>query len=99
VTGDFVNLHVITAPRDYHSTGASGLRETRVQVDCWAETYAKAKGIARAVEAVVSGYSGTVGGVWFQGIFIDTERDDDTGNAGDGVTRYRTMLDLSVWHG
>ena len=98
VAGDFVAMHVISGPRDYTMQAASGLRQTRVQVDCWAGTYGAAKAIARAIESAVSGFKGTVSGKTFQGIFIDAERDDDTSDTGDGVTRYRTSLDLLIWH-
>ena len=98
VTGDFINLHVISAPRDYRMTGSSGLRQTRVQTDCWGSKYSTAKGIARALDAAVSGYSGTVSGKVFQGIFIDGERDDDTTDTGDTQTRFRVSLDLIIWH-
>jgi hypothetical protein len=98
VGGDFINLHRVGGVRDYNMQGASGLVDSRVQVDCWADRYSSAKMIARAVETVVSGYSGTIGGKRLQGIFIDAERDDDTSDSGDVATRFRTSLDLLIWH-
>jgi hypothetical protein len=98
VTGNFINMHRVSGGRDYNMSGASGLTESRVQVDCWAAKYSDAKLIARAVEAVASGYTGTIGGKRLQGVFIDAERDDDTSDAGDVATRFRTSLDLLIWH-
>lgn len=98
VDSAFIAMNVISAPRDYKMSGSTGLRSTRVQLDCWADKYSTAKTIARAVEAAVSGYSGTVSSTVLQGIFIDNERDDETPDTGDTKTRFRTSLDLIVWH-
>lgn len=98
VSGDFINLHRVGGVRDYKMSGASGLIDSRVQADCWAGKYSEAKLIARAVEAVASGYTGTIGGKRLQGIFIDAERDDDATDSGDTETRFRVSLDLLIWH-
>lgn len=98
VTANFINLHRVSGGRDYNMDAPSGLVSSRVQADCWASKYSEAKLIARAIEAAASGYSGTVGGTLFQGIFIDTERDDDQSDSGDVATRYRVSLDLTIWH-
>jgi len=54
--------------------GASGLVESRVQIDCRAGTVAEALELARAIEARLSGYRGTVGTTKFMGIFKQSER-------------------------
>lgn len=94
----FVNLSVISGERDYHMLGASGLVNSRVQVDCWADRYSTAKAIARAVESAVSGFVGAMGAITFDGIMIDAERDDDFPATGDTGTRFRVSLDLNIWH-
>lgn len=82
--------------------GADALTESRVQVDCWALTYAAAKGAARAVISRVSGIEIVHGGVDFQGVYIDGEADtfDSGSNVGTGTAErlYRTRLDLIIWH-
>lgn len=98
VTGPFINLTVISGNRDYHMAAASGLVNSAVQVDCWADKYSVAKQIARAVESVVTGFQGTMGTIYFGAILIDGERDDDFPATGDTGTRYRTSLDLNIWH-
>lgn len=89
-------LHRIDGAPDYHLTGPSGLVESRVQVDCWADTFAGAKHIARAVEAAVSGQRFTRGAIRFDAILILDEGDDtfdETPNV-----YFRTRLDLAVHH-
>lgn len=65
----------ISGRRDYHMTGASGVAEARLQVDCWAESYGAVKALADAVRLSLSGFRGTVNGVVLQSVFLDVERD------------------------
>lgn len=93
----YVVLTRVSGTRDYKMTGPTGLVESRVQADCFGLTYASAKGVARKVEAALSGYSGAVGAVKFDGIFLATERDlfnDDESPA----KRFAVSLDFMVWH-
>lgn len=74
--------------------GASGLVESRVQVDSYADTYTAAKGAARDVQAVISGYqSGDI-----QAIFMDSERDLPAADAGEVNHLFRVSLDLIIHH-
>lgn len=95
-TGTALCLHRIGGLRDYHLQGPSGLVESRVQADCWAETYAGAKALARAIEAAVSGRRFSRGAIRFDAILIEGERDDDFDE--NSVTLFRTALDLIVHH-
>lgn len=52
----------VSTVRDYTHGGASGLVRARIQVDCWAATYAAVKSLAAQVVASLSGFSGTMGG-------------------------------------
>jgi len=67
-------LYLISGVPDYHMQGPSGLVESRVQVDCRGDTVADALELARAIEARLSGYRGTVGTTKFMGIFKQSER-------------------------
>lgn len=90
-----VVLHRIDGGRDYHTQGASGLVESRVQVDCWGSSYGSAKAVARQVEAAVSGARFTQGAIRFDAILILDERDstfDET------TPIFRTSIDLAVHH-
>ena len=73
---------------------ATGLSETRVQVDAWATDYATVRGLADAVRAALERARGSIGGVTVQDILPENEGDalDDEG------TRYRVSLDWRVWH-
>jgi len=89
-------LHRIDGNRDYHLGGPSGLVASRVQVDCWANTFGDAKRAARAVALAVSGIRFIQGAVRFDAILIIDERDssDDL----NGTPLFRTSLDLAVHH-
>lgn len=51
-------LHVINDGDEYVLADVADISEARVQIDCWAVTYAQAKAIARAVRSRLSGYQG-----------------------------------------
>jgi hypothetical protein len=91
-----VVLHRISGQPDMHMTGPSGLTESRVQADCYGATYAASVGLARALEAALSGYSGTISGIKFSSITIDGIRSDYEGAEPDEI--YSTSLDLMAWH-
>lgn len=89
-------LHRIDGAPDYHLTGASGLVESRVQVDCWGSSYGSAKTVARQVEAAVSGARFTQGSIRFDAILILDERDSTFDDNNTAI--FRTSLDLAVHH-
>jgi hypothetical protein len=86
-------LHRVTGARDYHMTGRSGLVDSLVQADCWAETWLAAKDVSRALLEALDGLTLSP----FQKAFVTSERDtfetDDQGRS-----FYRTMLEFRVWH-
>lgn len=69
--------------------GGSGLENPRVQVDCWATTYAGAKGLATAVREAMDG--GGAEGLKSVLLAHMDMVDDETGD-------YRVSMDFSVWH-
>ncbi|RZJ19122.1 MAG: DUF3168 domain-containing protein [Brevundimonas sp.] len=89
-------LHVIDRTPDVHHGGASGVVQARVQVDCWAASYAAAKSLARAVETALTARAFSRGAVRFDVILSIAERDDSFEEAGKPV--FRTSLDLMVHH-
>ena len=90
-------LHRISGQPDVHYRGESGLVQTRVQADCYGRTYASSVGVARALQAVLGGYSGTFSGVRFSPITIDSIRSDYESAEPDEI--YLTGVDLLIWHG
>ncbi|UUP19507.1 tail completion protein gp17 [Nitratireductor thuwali] len=91
-------LKRITGLHDYHLQGASGYVQSRVQIDCYGETYTSSKHTARAVIAILSGFRGTVAGTFIQGIFIDSERDLPAADAGEVTHLFRTSIDVFIHH-
>lgn len=90
-------LYKISGVRDMTlNSGPTGYVASRVQCDCIGTTYGSAKAVARALEARLSGYSGTTGNVRFEGAFLVGERDDffDT-DTPDKL--FRTSLDFNIW--
>jgi uncharacterized protein DUF3168 len=78
--------HGITAPSvvynrvsgigDHHMQGASGLYQTRFQIDAWGMTQALANGLANMLKDRLDGFKGLMGSVVCQGAFFNTERED-----------------------
>lgn len=90
-------LYGISGLRDMRMDGPTGLVASRVQIDCIGASYGSAKAVARAVEARLSGYSGSASGVVFQGCFLIGERDDfEDADTPDKL--FRTSLDFNIWH-
>lgn len=92
-----VVMFLVSGVPDYHLAGPSGLVESRVQVDCRAMKWTDAKAAARAIEATLSGYSGTIDDIKFGGIFKSGARGgfEDTGPE----RFYLESADFTIWHG
>lgn len=91
-------LYKVSGLRDMTlNSGFTGYVTSRVQADCLGLTYSSAKTLARALEARVSGYSGTTGGIRFEGVFLIAERDDFS-DADTPDKLFRTSLDFNVWY-
>jgi len=84
----------ISTPRVSSTTGPSGLASPRIQVDCWAETYAAVKALSDTVRTAVDGYSGTMDTFTVYGVIVESEQDLYEPDA----VYYRTSLDLIIWH-
>lgn len=84
----------------YSDEGESGLFSARIQVDCWAETYAAVKAVARQVMARLSATTEsafTQNNISFQSAFNSDEQDVLEVDA-DGHPIYRVRLDFIVWY-
>lgn len=91
----YIRYQTISDPRPEHLGGYDGARQVRVQVDCFAATYAAGRALAEAVIAALAAPA-TVGGVQFGRIKAEGPRDlgEDTAT---GFT-HRASLDLLVEH-
>lgn len=94
----------ISGVRDHGLSGATGLVESRFQLDAYAEPSATSSGYRTAVSVIdaaragVSAYRGTVAGTLIHGIFIDSQRDGRVDGA-DGARRlFRCSLDITIHH-
>lgn len=96
-TPPYAILRRISGRIDYKMDGASGLSESRLQVDCYGSTYSSAKSVARAFQKALSGYSGAVGATKFDGVFLLAERDmiDEDETTAD---LHAVSLDFIIWH-
>ncbi|MEH6477725.1 MAG: DUF3168 domain-containing protein [Sneathiella sp.] len=71
--------------------GASQLETAIIQIDAYAQSYADAKGLAKSVKAILSGYSGVVDTVRIGACRKRTSRDLHT--ITDTKTEYRISTD------
>jgi hypothetical protein len=69
-----VTLQIISDIRPQHLKGFNPLRDTRVQIDCWATSYAAVTALKEAVLAAVVPEN-TSNGIRFDRAIIDGERD------------------------
>lgn len=91
----YIRMQTVSDPRPEHLRGYQSARQTRVQVDCFAGSYATARALAEAVIATAA-FPSTVGGVAFGRTKAEGPRDlgEDTGN---GFV-HRLSLDLLTEH-
>jgi hypothetical protein len=90
-----VVLTRISGQRDYHMAGASGLTESRFQIDCYGKTWPQAKSVARAVIGRLSGFNGTATSSVIRSAMLDSERHFFEGEDPEAV--HRVSLDFNVW--
>ncbi|MEC9246277.1 MAG: DUF3168 domain-containing protein [Pseudomonadota bacterium] len=82
VTPPYLVLHRVDGLPNYHFCGR-GTVESRVQVNCIAETYGAVKALARAVVATLDMFSDPAAGIY--GVFVDGEGRDLAEDAPGGV--------------
>lgn len=99
-----ISLHLISAPRTYHMRGRVRLVGTLVQMDCWADSFAAAKALARAL----AGQGGARGALdrlnenppaGIDSAVIENERGPSFDPPGSitSTNLYRASLDVRVW--
>lgn len=87
-------LTLIDDAEGHHLKGPDGLSTGRVQVDCYADTYADAMQLARAVRAKMDGYHDAR----FPGVFLDGTQGRRDGGSNEAERPYRVILDfLTNW--
>jgi hypothetical protein len=77
----------VSGAQELSLSGHSGLESPRIQIDCWATTYAQAKALSAAVQAAMLASSAfKVGSVSDRDLFEDE------------TNVFRVSIDFSVWH-
>lgn len=92
-----VVMYKVSGVPGYHMRGPDGLSTDRVQFDCQAILTTDKWAIASTLEALLSGYRGTVGDTIFNGIFKVLERDKTEPSTENDTFRVR-QLDFEFWH-
>lgn len=90
-------LQRVSGTTDYTMDGPSGLKQSRVQIDCWAKTYGSSVAVSRAVKSALSGLRADLGSTNIQGAFVDNERQSFEQGAG-GEEFHRVSIDLILNH-
>lgn len=90
-----VVLYLISGGENYTMRGPSSLVGRRVQIDVRALSQTKAWEVSRAIKTRLSGFKGVQGSTQFDGIFLDSER-QETETPKD-KTYYRVSMDFLVW--
>ena len=83
----------ISGAPDYTHDGESGLESARFQFTCEALTYSAAKGLALAVRAAISGYTGAMDDVTIGALLIENDRDGWS----EGFRAPVVRLDAMIW--
>jgi hypothetical protein len=89
-----VTLQIISDQRPQHLKGFNPVRDTRVQVDCWGNSYGEVTALKEAVLAAVVPEA-TGNGIRFCRAIIDSER--DLGERTETQFIHRASFDLIVW--
>lgn len=82
--------------------GPIGLAHARIQVDCWAATYAGVKQLANGVRRTLDGLDADIGPVASRtrvnAAFIESQSDDVEPATGGQRRVYHVSMDFTVWH-
>ncbi len=89
-----ITFTTISAIPSYSDDGEDGIREDRMQIDCWGSSYTSAKQTARAVVNSLSAFGGDVGAQHIRYITLDIEHDLQEGGSNASEYLYRTSLDF-----
>lgn len=89
-------LNRISQPGDHTYKARVRLCKARVQMDCLGASNASARGLERALLAVLDGKSFIQGGIEFQGCFAINARDLTSPGTTDADTIFRPSIDFNI---
>ena len=91
----------ISSTHERHTTGASGIANARLQIDCWATGnggYSRAKDLAERVRNAIDGYRGAMGQDTVKSVVLENQTDDYfASDASADVGTYRVSSDYMFW--
>lgn len=90
----YIVLSRISGVRGYHNQGSDNLVASRVQIDCFADSYISVHYTGTAVISTLSGYRGGT----IQAVFIDSQRDLTGIDGSDPNELFRMSIDVIVHH-
>lgn len=90
----YIVLSRVSGVRGYHNKGADGLVASRIQIDCYGDTYISAHDTGNAIVSTLSGYRGGT----IQAVFIDSQRDLTGIDGSDPNELFRMSIDVIVHH-
>ena len=97
--GGALTYTIIDTIHDHLINGLSGIARSRIELAAFASTRAGANAIAEAVRASgLAGTTGTVGGVWFESVMLDSgvQTLDERPTDGTQQHRYITVFDYLI---
>lgn len=96
----YITLQRISCPHVHHMGAASGLCDSRFQIDCWAENSVDAETASEAVREALDGYQhSTMENTDVRAVFLEDESDtyeppDDASEVG----VFRNRMDFIIWY-
>ena len=96
----YLTYLVVSGEHVSHLRAAAGLVMHRVQIDCWADTYAGAEALVEAVRGAFDGLRGTIAARFTaKSIHLagETEGYEPPAHGGEAGI-YRVTLELEIWH-
>lgn len=89
-----ISYQLISVRDDILHDGPQGLPDARIQLDCWADTYAAAKALAAVVKETVHAHRGMMGTVNVQRAKVENVVDGFEPNTG----RQRVIIDALLMY-
>lgn len=95
----YVVVQKISADRDHHLTGASGMVTARFQITAWASNSVTRVTVIEAIRQNLDTYRGTMGGVVVRNVHIENETQGFMPAQGkDQQHDYYARADFIIWH-
>lgn len=88
-----VSYSIMSDPR--HCLDGATYQHSRIQFNCWAETYLQVKSVAETIKALLNGFRGTMNSEEkIDSCLVISELDQFESN----VDIFQEILEFSIWH-